>query len=239
MARGQCGHAVALVGIECRGCGRWFFRCRRCYHGQRYCGKRCRKAARRDQTSAARKRHIDKNPEAARQDHADRQRRYRQRQQDVDAVLGADAPLPDQKVKQSLTVVDAVLGADAPSPDQKVEQSPAMVDAVLGADAPSPDQKVEQSLTVVDAVLGADAPSPDQKVEQSLADKESVTDQSTATDHEPLSPSTDNAKMSRGVDGPGKPTPRRWRRCQRCHRWGRVVLWVRRFEPTPSLRRCC
>lgn len=182
MRRGQCGHVVDLLAIECRHCRHWFFLCRRCYHGERYCGKRCRKAARKAQNDTARKKHIDKDPEAARRNHAERQRRYRQQQR------------------------------------QRQQLAQQQQDGNANADA--------------DALRSAE------NAEQSRADEECVTDQPTTPDREQLSQwAGDEARAFGGEQGPGKPPIRRWRRCQRCHRRGRVVLWVRWFDPTPSLRR--
>ena len=39
--------------LRCQECGRWFFLCRRCFRGQRYCGDPCRQQARRRQCRAA------------------------------------------------------------------------------------------------------------------------------------------------------------------------------------------
>ena len=123
MARGQCGHAVALVAIECRRCRRWFCRCRRCYRGHRYCGKRCRKAARTEQNDVARKRYIDKDPEAARDDNADRQRDHRRRQrepqQDVDEPQCADTEKPQQGRPDKTGVTDQ----GSPSPPRSLSTS--------------------------------------------------------------------------------------------------------------------
>jgi hypothetical protein len=42
-----------IWAIRCKECGAWFFLCRRCYRGQRYCSGECRKEARRRQCRAA------------------------------------------------------------------------------------------------------------------------------------------------------------------------------------------
>ncbi len=174
MARGQCGHNIGLVAIECRRCRRWFFRCRRCYHGHRYCGKRCRKAARKAQKAAGRQRHIDKDPEAARRDNADRQSDYRRRQR------------------------------DNPDRERDVVQTQG-------------------------ACTG--------KVPQVRPDSESVTDQGPTPSTHPLSVDPNDAHASGSQKGPRTGRPRGRQRCQGCGRYGRVVLWVRRFDKTPSFRR--
>ena len=38
---------VLLIEVRCKYCGRGFFVCRRCWRGQIYCGKRCRKICQR------------------------------------------------------------------------------------------------------------------------------------------------------------------------------------------------
>jgi hypothetical protein len=172
MARGQCGHVVQIVAIECRWCGRWFYRCRRCYHGHRYCGKRCRKAARKAQKDAARQRNIDKDPEAAREDNARRQRDYRDRQR---------APPPN---------VDDGGGSSSA------------------------------------------------KGQQGRPDTASVTDQGSTALDQGLSPcSEDGARASDRQNGPQQSRPGGRQRCQRCGRWGRVVLRIGRFDRTASFRR--
>ena len=42
-----------IWALRCQECGRWFFLCRHCFHGQRYCGDPCRQQARRRQCRAA------------------------------------------------------------------------------------------------------------------------------------------------------------------------------------------
>ncbi len=98
MARGQCGHAVGLVAIQChrRRCLRWFCLCRRCYRGHRYCGTRCRETASKARKDAARKRHIAKDPEAARTAQNRRQRECRRRARDV----GKQGDAQDEKALQ-------------------------------------------------------------------------------------------------------------------------------------------
>ena len=39
---------VLLKEVRCKYCGRVFYVCRRCWHGQVYCGKRCRKICQRE-----------------------------------------------------------------------------------------------------------------------------------------------------------------------------------------------
>jgi len=168
MARGQCGHTLGLVGIECRRCRRWFFRCCRCYHGHRYCTKRCQKTARKAQQDAARKRHINKDPEAARAANTERQRDCRRRARGVGQQGGAAC----------------------------------------------------------------------EKAQQPQHDEETVTDQGPNPSDPPLSPSVDEAHRSaRPQRSRHTGRPRGQKRCQGCGRWGRVVLWVRRCDKTPSFRR--
>ena len=63
----------------CRGagCGVVFWICRHCDRGHQYCGKHCRKKARRQQLRAANRRH--RQSREGRLDHRDRQRAYRER----------------------------------------------------------------------------------------------------------------------------------------------------------------
>ena len=172
MARGQCGHAVHLVAIACWWCGRWFCLCRRCYRGHRYCGKRCRKAARKAQQDAARRRHIASDPEAAREDNAQRQRDHRDRQR---------GPPPN---------VDDGCSEDG------------------------------------------------NKAQQGQPDKASVTDQGSTSLDRPLSPCPqDDAHPCSGQQAAATGRPRGRQRCQRCRRYGRVVLWVRRGGTTASFQR--
>ena len=72
---------VVLRQCTCRaeGCGALFFICRSCDRGQVYCSQPCRRLQRRLQCRAANRRH-QQSPEG-RADHRDRQRAYRQRQQ--------------------------------------------------------------------------------------------------------------------------------------------------------------
>ena len=72
---------VVLRQRTCRGegCGALFFICRSCGRGQGYCSRSCRRLQRRLQCRAADRRH-QQSPEG-RADHRDRQRAYRQRQQ--------------------------------------------------------------------------------------------------------------------------------------------------------------
>ena len=72
---------VVLRQRTCRaeGCGALFFICRSCDRGQSYCSQPCRRLQRRQQCRAANRRH-QQSPEG-RADHRDRQREYRQRQQ--------------------------------------------------------------------------------------------------------------------------------------------------------------
>jgi len=108
MARGQCGHAVDLVAIQChrQRCRRWFCLCRRCYRGHRYCGKRCREAASKARKEAARNRHIAKDPEAARAAQNRRQRACRRRARDVGKQGGAQGEKAPQARDDEETVTD-------------------------------------------------------------------------------------------------------------------------------------
>ena len=54
-----------------------FYICNSCYRGHRYCGKTCRKKARREQRRRANQHYAQS--EEARLDHRDRQREYRDR----------------------------------------------------------------------------------------------------------------------------------------------------------------
>lgn len=173
MARGQCGHAVQLVAIACWRCERWFCLCRRCYRGHRYCGKRCRKVARKAQQDEARSRHLASDPEAAREDNAQRQRDHRDRQRE-------------------------------------------------------PPLNVDDGCSVDGA-----------KAQRGQPDEASVTDQGSTTHAPALSPcpERDDARPCSGPQTASTGRPHGRQRCQRCGRYGRVVLWVRRGDKTASFRR--
>ena len=68
-----------IVGLECsaRGCGRWFWRCRWCYRGQRYCSEQCREQGYRERTRI-RQRRYGRRPEVRRR-RAAASARYRAR----------------------------------------------------------------------------------------------------------------------------------------------------------------
>ena len=70
---------VVLRQLSCRwpDCGLVFYICNSCYRRQAYCGKTCRKKARREQRRLADQRY--RGSEEARLDHRDRQREYRER----------------------------------------------------------------------------------------------------------------------------------------------------------------
>jgi hypothetical protein len=61
----------------CQACHAFFWICRPCDRGQRYCNTPCRASARREQQRQANRRH--QHSLAGRQDHRDRQREYRKR----------------------------------------------------------------------------------------------------------------------------------------------------------------
>ena len=58
--RVQKKKADELLGLHCKQCGQGFGVCRSCYHGQKYCGDGCRKAARREQCREAQQRYMAK-----------------------------------------------------------------------------------------------------------------------------------------------------------------------------------
>ena len=70
---------VVLRQLSCRwpDCGLVFYICNSCYRRQAYCGKTCRKKARREQRRLADQRY--RKTKEARLDHRDRQREYRER----------------------------------------------------------------------------------------------------------------------------------------------------------------
>jgi hypothetical protein len=74
---------------RCAWCNRIFHVCRRCDRGQIYCQRRCRRLGRQRSQSRARRRH-QATPEG-RRDHADRQRRYRERKKKNVTEQGSNA----------------------------------------------------------------------------------------------------------------------------------------------------
>ena len=70
---------VVLRRLTCNwpDCGLVFYICNSCYRGQVYCGKTCRKKARREQRRLADQRY--RRSQEAQLDHRDRQREYRDR----------------------------------------------------------------------------------------------------------------------------------------------------------------
>lgn len=74
----------------CHGCHAFFWICRPCDRGQRYCSPPCRASARREQRRQANRRH--QHSLEGRQDHRDRQREYRKRCVQRRWASGALAP---------------------------------------------------------------------------------------------------------------------------------------------------
>ena len=79
---------VLLYLLTCGRCWAPFAICWSCYRGHRYCGRRCRRAARIESRRASNRR--EQQSEYGRQNHADRQAEYRERM----AALGL--PVTDQ-----------------------------------------------------------------------------------------------------------------------------------------------
>jgi hypothetical protein len=53
--------AIRVWAIRCKECGRWFYLCKGCFHGQCYCSETCRRIARRRQCRAAQATYLDKH----------------------------------------------------------------------------------------------------------------------------------------------------------------------------------
>lgn len=74
-----CSTVFYEIACHYAPCGRVFHICRHCYRGQRYCGNRCRREARRLQRQKANRRYEQSLGTEGRGDHRYRQREYRQR----------------------------------------------------------------------------------------------------------------------------------------------------------------
>jgi len=79
-------NAESLRFVVCAlpACRRVFFLCRYCDHGRRYCGAECARGARRASLDGARRRYQASSK--GRRCHAERQRRYRERQREAARV---------------------------------------------------------------------------------------------------------------------------------------------------------
>ena len=92
---------VLLKEIQCKHCGSIFYVCRSCWHGQVYCGDRCRGVAQHEAQREAQRRYrqTEKGREAHRQ--AERRRRIKKNEKTVDDE-GSTPQLPRDNVHSKL-----------------------------------------------------------------------------------------------------------------------------------------
>ena len=95
--------------FHCARCRRQVVICRRCDRGNIYCGRQCSHSARRESLGAAARRY--QQSRAGRVKHAERQCRYRSRQQKVTHQGSSASPPDDSLCAESRAVVLAQFGA--------------------------------------------------------------------------------------------------------------------------------
>ncbi len=125
-ARGFPAGTIVLRTTGCRMCGGIVYVCKGCAAAQLYCSLSCRRSARRRQTREANRRYLA--TDAGRQRNRERQRRFRERRNSLNAGhVTADAssqPLPSQAAKERLVTEQSVRPSAQMRPQALLASSP-------------------------------------------------------------------------------------------------------------------